>query len=41
MRWDEEPARCEADHTDGSVCQRVLLRDGSCPGQADHGGFLW
>jgi len=31
-----EPTRCEADHTDGGVCSRVLWSDGTCPGAADH-----
>ena len=33
---EDGPARCEVDHTDGGVCQRVLWRDGSCPGEKDH-----
>ena len=32
----EEPVRCECDHSDGGVCQRVLWRDGTCPGEAAH-----
>ena len=36
--FDAEPVviRCEIDHKDGGVCQRVLTLSGHCPGAADH-----
>ena len=33
---EDERERCEADHRDGGVCQRLLTPAGNCPGKADH-----
>lgn len=36
LEYDEDRPRCEADHRDGGVCQRLLTVSGTCPGAADH-----